>query len=666
MMAAMATGTELGTGQLDDILADADLRALVMCLYHHTGDEVWLSDRYAPERDVKLVADCDAGFGPDVQAEIRAAARKLLVDMPEPVVTNPDPEEFRRLMGFCLGEEVPEEYVPMMMADLGFDPVRVPWPDDARLAPADVDTLIIGAGASGMGLATRLDELGVDYTMVEKNAEVGGTWFENRYPGCGVDTPNHFYSYSFAPNPSWNYYFSPRDELQAYLARCADDFGVRDRIRFGTEVVAARWDEKTARWRVTVRPSHPGPDGRPSRDPGGGDAEWTPTDGAQTEELTARILVSATGHFNQPMAAGFAGDTTFGGRIVHTARWPDDLDVTGKRVAVIGTGASSVQLVPTIAEQGAHITVFQRTPQWVRPTEDYNSPVPPGSRWLFENLPYYGRWYRFAQFWRYGDGLLRFLKRDPDWPHPERAMNRINDRHRQEMEDHIRSELAACPELIEQCTPHYPPFGKRILLDNDWYKTLCRADVDLVTEPIAGFEPAGVRAGGDLHEVDVIVLATGFTVTTLAARLDITGRNGVTLAADWVDENPTAYLGMTVPGFPNLFVMYGPNTNLGHGGSGIWVGETQACYIANCLAMMARHGWLAMEVKAERRDTYTEQIDAAHAELIWTHPGTTTYYRNANGQVRSPMPFRMVDYWHLTRHPDPDDFVGCGATEIPS
>ena len=415
-------------------------------------------------------------------------------------------------------------------------------------------------------------------------------------------------------------------------------------------MTSVRWDDDRRRWIVTVRdPSNDGMTGA------GNNVDFDPS--ATPTELTAKVVVSATGHFNQPMAARFPGDEEFGGRIVHTARWPSDLDVTGLDVAVIGTGASAVQLVPTIAPEARSVTVFQRTPQWVRPTENYNGAVDPRSQWLFEHLPFYGRWYRFAQFWRYGDGLLRFLRRDPQWPHPDRSLNRINDRHRIEMTEHLRAELAGRPELIDRCIPDYPPFGKRILLDNDWYRTLCRTDVELVTEPIERFDSEGIHTGDGRHRrFDVIVLATGFTVTTLAARLNVTGRDDMGLADDWADENPTAYLGMTVPRFPNFFVMYGPNTNLGHGGSGMWVGETQARWISHCLTMLAANRWDTIEVNAGRRDAYTAMIDAAHAELIWTHPATNTYYRNRHGQVRSPMPFRMVDYWHLTRRPDPDDF----------
>ncbi len=619
----------------------ADLRVLVLCLFHLTGDERWLSERFAPRRDVRLVADPSAGFSEEVQAEIRAAAMEAIVngDLRKPMVPNPDSELFQRMMSFCLGENVPEEYVPMMRDDLGFSEEDAVWPPAADAAPETVETLIVGAGVSGMCLAIKLDQLGIPYTIVEKNDDVGGTWLENRYPGCGVDTPNHFYSYSFAPNPGWRHYFSPREELFSYLTECADRFDLRSRIRFNTEVINADWDDDHSVWRVTVK-TH-GEDGA----------------AAVSEELTARVFVSATGHFNQPMSARFEGDQHFQGRIVHTAGWPDDLDLADKRVAVIGTGASSVQLVPTIANDVAHVSVFQRTPQWVRPTENYTAAVDPDAQWLFEHLPFYGRWYRFAQFWRYGDGLLRFLRRDPEWPYPDRAMNRINDRHRAEMTTHIETQLSSRPELLKECVPDYPPFGKRILLDNNWYQTLRRPDVELVTASIERFDDHGiVTADGRHRPFDVIVLATGFTVTTLAARLNITGRNGRRLADDWADDNPTAYLGMTVPDFPNFFVMYGPNTNLGHGGSGMWVAETQARYISKCLTAMASDRLKTLSVKPERRREYTERIDAEHAELIWTHPGTSTYYRNPHGQVRSPMPFRMVDYWHLTRHVDLDDY----------
>jgi 4-hydroxyacetophenone monooxygenase len=616
-------------------LVEADLRVLVMCLFHMTGDRKWLEPPYRPVRDVRLIADPDAGFDEAVCAEIRQAAEDWLsLERRTPAVDDPGADGFGELISIFLGEQVPAEYIALIRQDMGFEPNDVDWPDgDASENQHDV--IIVGAGVSGVCLAAKLRRLGIDYRVFEKNADVGGTWFENRYPGCGVDTPNHFYSYSFAPNSEWKHFFSPRDELQAYVEDCATAFGIRDRIDFDTAVTDASWDADSSRWNVTVR----GPDG--------------------IERVeSAAVFVSASGHFNQPTVAEFPGQDEFAGEIFHTARWPDDADLVGKRVGIIGTGASSMQVVPTIAGDVDSLTIFQRTAQWARPIPEYNLPVATESQWLFDNVPYYDRWYRFAQFWRYGDGLLRFLKKDPSWEHPDRSLNRINERHRLEMAGYIAEKLSDRPDLIEKCTPTYPPFGKRILIDNGWFDTLCEPHVELVTDGIDHFTPTGcVTADGVAHELDVMIMATGFTVTNLAARLNVTGRDGRRLADDWAHENPTAHLGITVPGFPNFFVMYGPNTNMGHGGSGIWLAETQTHYITKCIVEMADRGIQSVEVRPEVRQAYTERIDEMHEQLIWTHEGTRTYYRNQFGKVRSPMPFRLVDYWLMTREPDFDDFV---------
>ena len=235
--------------------------------------------------------------------------------------------------------------------------------------------------------------------------------------------------------------------------------------------------------------------------------------------------MSATGHFNQPVTPTFDGQDSFAGQIVHTAKWPTDLDLSGKKVAVIGTGASSMQLVPTIANDLAALTIFQRTPQWARNVPEYHLAVDEHASWLFRYLPMYSQWYRFAQLWRYGDGLLRFLKVDPEWEHPDRSLNRINERHRNEIVSYITEKLEGRPDLLDKCIPSYPPFGKRILIDNGWFDTLCQQHVTLVTDPIDQFCETGVQTNeGEVFEADVIILATGFDVTTLASRIDITGK----------------------------------------------------------------------------------------------------------------------------------------------
>jgi len=628
--------TRLDEAELRSAIADADLRVLVMCLVHLTGDLRWLEAPYRPVRDVRLVADPQAGYPPEVQAEIRETIIALLARGVEaPAIGDPGDELLLRMMSVCLGESVPPEYLPMMREDMGFASGDPDW----RVAPeasalADASVLIVGAGLSGLALGYKLGKLGVPYTIVERNPEVGGTWYENRYPGCGVDTPNHFYSYSFAPNHGWKHYFSPRDELQAYVERFATDSGVRKNIRFGCEVTSAEWDEKESCWSVALRTTQ------------------------ETSRVRTKVLVAATGHFERPAVPAIEGADKFTGPLFHTAEWPDAVGLEGKRVAIIGTGASSMQIVPTIADRVAGLAIYQRSPQWVRPVPEYSLPVKPGTQWLLEHVPFYATWNRFTLFWRYGDGLLRFLKKDPHWQHPQRSLNRVNDRHRQEMIDYIESELTVRPELVEACVPGYPPYGKRILLDKGWFKALCRPNVELVTAPIAHLDAKGiVTADGKHRAADVVILATGFVVTDLAARLNVTGRDGRRLAEEWADENPTAHLGISVPGFPNFFCMYGPNTNMGHGGSVIFLAECQSRYISGCIVRMVEDGIEAMEPKPEARDDWVRRVDEAHRELVWTHPGMSTYYRNRHGRVVSPSPFRLVDTWAMTHRPDMDDFA---------
>ena len=527
-------------------------------------------------------------------------------------------------------EDVAPEYAPLMREEMGFVAREARWsrrPTSETLAQQHV--LIVGAGVCAIALAVALGHLGIPYTIVEKNAELGGTWYVNRYPGCGVDTPNHSYSYSFGPRNPWTRYFCQREELLDYLKTVAFEYGIRDHLRLGTELTSSRWDEGRQRWVSTLKTKH----------------------GEETFEST--VLVSAIGQLNDPFPAPFKGEENFRGLKLHSALWKDNIQLDGKHVAVIGTGATAMQLVPSIADRVASVTVYQRTAQWARPVKGYSDPITEGAKWLLAHLPFYVQWYRFNMFWRYGDGLLPFLRKDPAWPHPERAVNKGNDRHRQELTDFILSELKDRPDLIAKCVPTYPPYGKRILLDNNWFKTLTNPNVELVTEPIDHFAREGiVTADGKLHEHDIIVISTGFKLTEMTARLNITGRDGKNLKAAWANDNPTAYLGLTVPDFPNMFVMLGPNSGPAHGGSVIFQSECQSRYISAALVEMIEHGIAAIDVHHDVHDRYIAAVDAEHEQLIWSHPGMTTYYRNKQGRVFSAMPWRFVDYWGMTHDPD--------------
>ena len=621
--------------RLQAALAEADLRVLLMVMFQVSGDECWLQEPYCPRRDVKLIADEDAGFTPELQAEIRAAALQMLADRDLPQA-HPVPDEalLLRMMSVCLGEQVAPEYAPTMREQMGFAPVlegitRLEAAPDSNQLPV----IIVGAGISGIVLGKMLLEQGIPFLIFDKNSQVGGTWWENTYPGCGVDTPNHAYSFSFGPRYPWRRFFSPRADIQNYLEQTAAAANLYPHIEFNTQIEQARWDSDNACWQVTVRSP------------------------AGESVVRGFAFVSAVGQLNLPALPTLQGMDDFERPIFHSSDWPTNLDLVGKRVAVVGTGASAMQIVPTIADTVAELTVYQRSPQWARPIPRFHDELSESAHWLVEHVPFYAAWLRFTVLWRYGDGLLPFLRKDPDWPHPERSMNRVNEKHRLELLTHIENTLGDRQDLLQKCIPDYPPYGKRMLLDNGWFETLLKPNVELVTAGIDHLDSkAIVSADGARREFDVVVLATGFQVGKMAARLNITGREGVRLEDEWADDDPNAYLGVSVAGFPNLFCMMGPGTGLGHGGSAIFQAEVQARYVAECVTGMLNSGDRSMEVKTAVQQEFVDRLDAEHAQMIWMHPGLRTYYRNAKGRVFSLLPWRVVDYWHMARRVNRDDY----------
>ena len=621
--------------RLQAALAEADLRVLLMVMFQVSGDECWLQEPYCPRRDVKLIADEDARFTPELQAEIRAAALQMLADRDLPQA-HPVPDEalLLRMMSVCLGEQVAPEYAPTMREQMGFAPVlegitRLEAAPDSNQLPV----IIVGAGISGIVLGKMLLEQGIPFLIFDKNSQVGGTWWENTYPGCGVDTPNHAYSFSFGPRYPWRRFFSPRADIQDYLEQTAAAANLYPHIQFNSQVEQARWDSDNACWQVTVRSP------------------------AGESVVRGFAFVSAVGQLNLPALPTLQGMDDFERPIFHSSDWPTNLDLVGKRVAVVGTGASAMQIVPTIADTVAELTVYQRSPQWARPIPRFHDEISESSQWLVEHVPFYAAWLRFTALWRYGDGLLPFLRKDPDWPHPERSMNRVNEKHRLELLAHIENTLGDREDLLQKCIPDYPPYGKRMLLDNGWFETLLKSNVELVTAAIDHLDSeAIVGADGVRREFDVVVLATGFQVGKMAARLNITGRDGIRLEDEWADDNPSAYLGMSVAGFPNLFCMLGPGTGLGHGGSAIFQSEVQARYVVESVTGMLNSGDQYMEVKKEVQQDFVDRLDTEHAQMIWMHPGLQTYYRNAKGRVFSLLPWRVVDYWHMARHVDRDHY----------
>ncbi|MCX6527903.1 MAG: NAD(P)/FAD-dependent oxidoreductase [Actinobacteria bacterium] len=602
---------------LHDALEDASIPTLLMCLAHITG----------------------GGLARDVADEVRVAIAEVMQDVKtgkRQMSDAPDTQRLTQMMSVCVGETVGSEYVPMFMEDLHFVDRDVSWSQASDTSATriqdskkDFSVLIVGAGISGIGAAIALDRLGISWTLVEKNTSLGGTWLENNYPEAGVDTPNHFYSYSYARRTDWPGYFSKRDDVLGYLEDVAEQFGISDCITFGTTVDEMTWDESHQAWSVVLR------------------------DAVGARTILASAVISATGQLNRPKKNVCVGSDTFGGDLFHSAEWRHDVDLAGKRVAVVGTGASAMQFLRSVASTAESVVVFQRSPQWVIHNEHYHREVSVGAQWLLENIPYYYEWYRFGLFWRFGDGLLKTLRRDLEWQYPDRSMNRHNDRHRQQMIAYIEAQLVGRPDLVKKSLPGYPPYGKRILVDNDWFQTLRRPNVELVTASVEQVHQKGViDSDGVSHEVDVIILATGFEAGKLLSPMKIRGRTGTLLSEVWGDDDPRAYLGITVPDYPNLFCLYGPNTNVAHGGSLFFQAECQLRYVTSCLVQMLEGGVASIDVQKGVHDDYNGRVDEEHSELVWTHPGMRNWYRNAEGRVFSPMPWRFVDYWEMTHDAD--------------
>ena len=622
----------------DSALAQASVPTLLMCLAQITQDPRWLAPPLRPKRDIAIFAEPSGGLSPEAQQTVRQALAQVLDELASgarQLPPTPDPERLQAMMSCCLGEPLPAEYVPMAMEEMGFADRRLHWQGDPPAARREAfRVLVIGAGFSGLCAAHRLQQLAIPFEVIDKNAALGGTWFENTYPEAGVDTPNHFYSYSFAPNLGWTSNYAKRDEVWRYQQRVATDLGLLPHIRFNTEATHLQWHEDRQQWQVEMV----------------GTADSA---GSSSSRRWFDAVITAVGQLNRPKLTTIRGLDSFPGSHWHSAQWRHDVPLAGQDVALIGTGASAMQLLRSVAGQARSVTVFQRSPQWARPPQDYHGSVSTEAQWLLQHVPYYYAWYRFGLMWRFGDGLLPTVRRDPAWPHPQRAMNHRNDSQRRQLTEYLAGELADRPDLLAQCLPDYPPYGKRILIDNGWYQALKRPNVRLVTSAVDHVDGAEiVDASGQRHRADVILLATGFEPGKMLGPLAVQGRSGVALSTVWAGDNPRAYLGISVPDYPNLFMLTGPNTGLAHGGSLIFVSECQVRYVTGLLCAMLTQGLSSIEVQADAHDAYNQRVDAEHAELVWTHPGMRNWYRNAQGRVFSPMPWRLVDYWQMTRTAD--------------
>lgn len=477
---------------------------------------------------------------------------------------------------------------------------------------AELAAIIVGAGFSGLCAGIQLRKAGIEaFVILEKAAGVGGTWRDNHYPGAACDIPSHLYSYSFEPNPSWSRAYGGQPEILAYLEHCATSYGLRPFLRFGCEVVAADHDARRGVWTVTLR------------------------DG---QVMTARALVLGNGALHVPALPAIAGRTDFAGTSFHSARWQHDAPIDGKRVAVIGTGASTIQFVPQIAPRAAQLTVFQRTPPWIVPKAD--RPIGAREQWLLSHVPGAHWLRRSGLYWLLEARVLGFA-----------FAPRVNQLAEKLVHRHLAASVAD-PVLRDQLTPRYRMGCKRVLISNDYYPALTRPNVTLETTPIAGIEASGIRtADAALHEFDTIIYGTGFQVVDYLSAMRITA-GGRELNAVWKDEVRT-YLGITVSGFPNLFLLMGPNTGLGHN-SMIFMIEAQVRYAVQAIAAMQRFRLASIDVKPTAERAFRDEMGKKLRGTVWTS-GCNSWYMAPDGDVLV-WPGFTFDYWRRTRRLDLRDY----------
>lgn len=623
----------LGLETLPAAVKLANIPTLACALVHLTGDAKWIRPPFRYGR-VRGMDDNETGDLPaEQQEEVRSAAIEAVagfLDGAPMKLADPGDDLLLEMMSAMLGESIPPAYVPMIRHELNLPPDPGSQDQEGPVeVPQGFNALIIGAGISGICAAVEFAKAGIPHTIIERSEAVGGVWFDNRYPGAACDVPSHLYSFSFAPG-RWSRHFAGSREIHRYLQEVAQEWDVLPHIQFGIEALGARYDEERQLW----------------------EAEVIAADGTR-RTLNANILVSGVGAFNKPRLPDVPGMDKFAGPSVHTARYPDEgLDLAGKRVVLVGNGASAMQVAPAIADEVAHLTIIQRSPQWAAPFSKFKQPIPEPLQDLLDGLPIYRLWYRLRLSWAFNDKLYEALQNDPEWS-GEGAINAINDAHRRHLTQYIKSELGARTDLLPAVLPPFPPFAKRMLLDNGWFRTLARDHVELVGSPVTEVREDGVMtADGVLHEADAIIWATGFDVVNLLAPLRVEGRGGKQLHDEWNGDDARAYLGTVVPGFPNFFCLYGPNTQFGHGGSLITILERQTHYLMSLLKQMFANDCAVVEIRRGTYDRYNEEVDATHARMIWQVSGVRSYFLNSKGRNVVNNPFRIVRFWEMTERAD--------------
>jgi 4-hydroxyacetophenone monooxygenase len=612
---------------IDDAVQYADPMVLRGLIYQLTGDPE------IADTEVTMVArstiPMPAPANPEVAELLRRKAAEFLKSYRDagggPVGPGPE-ERLHDSIRLTWSQPIEDEHIQMYVEELALNPWArsLDWSDGtAPTAREGFSVTVIGSGMGGLNAALQLKRAGIPFTVIEKNSGVGGTWHENRYPGARVDTPSRSYTHIFGvdfgyPNP-----YCPQSENQRYFDWVADNFDLRRHIQFNTEVHSLTWNEDEAMWDVHIT----GPDGE--------------------RTIRSNAVITAVGFLNRPNIGTVEGHETFKGPSWHTSRWPDAADLRGKRVAVIGTGATGYQMIPELALEAKHVTVFQRTPQWVTPSLGYRSPFPAQVGWLDRNLPYYTNFMRLRT--AIGGDFSHVTEIDPDFKDPH-SRSLANAQQRERAMDFLKSKLGNS-NLVEVMTPPHPYFSARpIIVDPDYsiLDAIQRDNVTLVTGGIDRVNATGIRdKEGVQHDVDVIVYATGFHATEYLYPMKIIGRDGRSIEDYWAEGGARAYRCCMVPGFPNMWSIYGPNSN-----GALTVAsfhEMVTLYALQCIEKLIIENKRAVDVTEEAYWRFAEQMDEANRRKVWSDPRAQNYYWTRHNRSAVMNPFSGTHMWSLLR-----------------
>ena len=631
----MATNSTFDMSQVDSILEHARPNILRMALYQSTKDPE-LKEMQLSKVPLRGGAFFGYELSEDDARKVRAKARDYLMSGDARDNSLPADDELREMMHLLTGEEVTDELFDFGREELALADFsrKADWTGEKPSIPDGFEVAVIGAGASGVVAGVQLEQLGIPYEVYERQSEAGGTWQLNHYPEARVDTSSFLYQFKFVKNYPWPEYFAPQAEVKKYIEYVAREYGVDKNIRFDTELKRAVFNEKTNLW----------------------DIELHHREGTVTKK-SVNAIISGAGQFSTPRFPDIEGLADFAGAKLHTTAWDDSFDPKGKRIAVIGNGSTGVQLMPGLASSAEFVYQFQRTPQWVSPMEQYRERISQEVRWLFDNMPFYWNWYcYYSQVTT--DAMQNAQEYDRDWQANGGTISEANDGLKQALTTYIHEKLATRPDLVAKVTPDYAPLARRLIVDNGWYDALLRDNVALVTDGIARFTENGIETtAGEFCEIDAVVFAAGFDVSKYLWPTEYVGREGSTMESMWAEDGPRAYLGLTVPGFPNLFIFYGPNAQPRSGAFLSWV-EIWSRYAVQGIIHVLEQGIHAIDVREDVFRNYNRELDAHNDILIWDKeaPADKNYYVNRFGRQNVHWTFRNAEYFKKVAALNPSDF----------